>query len=84
MTALGPLNEPPRNVTPPFAVRPETFPSDLIQRAALLEALADVELGENDRRIIDWLARWDVATVGTVVSLLMRTRAAGTQEASGE
>jgi hypothetical protein len=43
-----------------------------------LESLDGVELGAYDRRIIEWLAGWDIATVGTVASLIYRARAAGT------
>ena len=45
--------------------------------AALTEALNGVELGAYDRRILDWLADWDVSTVGTIASLFYRARLAG-------
>lgn len=45
--------------------------------AALTEALDGVELGAYDRRIVDWLAGWDIETVGTVASLFYRCRQAG-------
>jgi hypothetical protein len=44
------------------------------QRDALLEVLADVTLGDYDRRIIDWLAHWDWSTVATICSLIVRAR----------
>ena len=43
---------------------------------ALREPFAGVDLGSYDQRMIAWLARWDLPTVGTVVSLLHRVRAA--------
>jgi len=43
---------------------------------ALSEPLAGIDLGAYDRRILAWLAGWDVPTVGGVVSLLHRARAA--------
>ncbi|QFZ17732.1 hypothetical protein [Saccharothrix syringae] len=42
---------------------------------ALLEPLDGVELGEHDRRVIEWLATHDTSVVGTVASLLYRARA---------
>ncbi|WP_052287070.1 hypothetical protein [Streptomyces sp. 769] len=46
-------------------------------RAALAEAFAGVELGEYDRRIIEWLVGWDSPTVATLASLVIRARKAG-------
>ncbi|WP_155059728.1 hypothetical protein [Streptomyces blattellae] len=46
-------------------------------RAALAEAFEGVELGEYDRRIIEWLAGWDSPTVATLASLVIRARKAG-------
>ncbi|GAA4855364.1 hypothetical protein ACFQ34_03860 [Pseudonocardia benzenivorans] len=46
-------------------------------RAALLEQLDGVPLGDYDHRIIDWLARWDVPTIAVVASLLRRAWWAG-------
>ncbi|RTL63176.1 hypothetical protein [Pseudonocardia sp. N23] len=82
---LGPLNEEPRNVRPPFDRWPpeEDFDPDTERwravklddrRAALLEALEGVDLGDYDRRIVDWIAGWDIPTVGAVVSLVLRAR----------
>lgn len=49
--------------------------------AALREPLAGLALGAHDQRILDWLARWDVPTIGGVVSLLHRARAAAPRTA---
>lgn len=49
---------------------------------ALLDALTGVQLGKFDERIVRWLVRsCDDPTVRTVVSLLLRTRAAGALQA---
>ena len=45
-------------------------------------ALAGVELGAYDLRIVDWLAQWDDYTARLVVSLLVRGRRAGYAEAA--
>jgi len=34
------------------------------------------ELGGQDRRILDWVAGWDIPTLGAITSLLHRARAA--------
>lgn len=47
------------------------------REAALLSALAGVDLGDYDRRIITWLSSRDDPTVATIVSLITRARAAG-------
>lgn len=44
---------------------------------ALLEPLDGIELGDHDRRIINWLADWDTSTIGTIASLLYRARTIG-------
>jgi hypothetical protein len=86
---LGPLHAPPCNVRPPFdQYRPDPAaaayghdPARWRQHrhndalAAILEPLDGVELGDYDRRMIDWLAGFDDPTVGTFVSLLWRLRA---------
>jgi hypothetical protein len=47
------------------------------ERAGILAGvLAGIELGEWDRRIAEWLAGWDAATVLTVASWIARSRAA--------
>jgi hypothetical protein len=85
---LGPLNEEPVSIRPPFDQRAPVPPFDPdTQRwraairadriTAISEALAGVELGEYDRKMIEWMASWDEPTIGTWVSLLYRTRRAG-------
>jgi hypothetical protein len=44
--------------------------------AAVLEPLDGLPLGTYDRRMVEWLAGFDVPTVGGIVSLLHRARAA--------
>lgn len=87
----GPLEQEPRSIRPPFNIRDDRNPlhrhgltSDEWRRevrtyaaAALREPLEGVELGAYDERIIEWLAGWDIPTIGTVVSLLHRARRAG-------
>ena len=74
-----PIETEPHSVMPPHdqyrydSVSPEVF------HAQLLEALDGVELGAYDRRVVEWLAGWDVPTVAVVVSLFHRVRAAGKQ-----
>ncbi|GAA3054139.1 hypothetical protein GCM10010464_18560 [Pseudonocardia yunnanensis] len=81
MSDLRPLHAEPVAVRAPFDVcqppiyKPEAARADRI--AAIREALAGVELGAYDERMIEWFAGWDVSTVGTLVSLLDRVRAAG-------
>lgn len=86
---IVPLHHPPRRIRPPFNVdsySPDEYRSDETadqwrarrhadQVAALLEPLDGVELGAYDRRIVDWLAGWDIETVGTIASLIYRARA---------
>ena len=44
--------------------------------AALSEPLAGLALGTYDRRVVEWLAGFDIPTIGGVASLLHRARAA--------
>ena len=45
-------------------------------RAQILAgALAGLELGARDRRILHWLAGWDTSTALTIASWITRTRA---------
>ncbi len=81
----GPLDAAPVSVYPPFT----SYPAGQYRhepagerRMVLYQALAGVELGDYDRRILDWLAGWDTPTVGAVVSLLLRVRGAGEQHAT--
>jgi len=57
-----------------------------VRLAALAAALDGVELGDYDRRIVEWLAGWDDPTCRTVVSLFWRARRAAAQaeETPGE
>lgn len=76
MSDLGPLDREPRS-TPPCPSRDD-------REAWIREALAGVELGAYDERMIAWLAGSDVATVGTVVSWLHRVRQAGRDDNTPE
>jgi hypothetical protein len=90
---LVPLHHAPRRIRPPFdvdsyaatddyrsGVTTDQWRSDrhADRVAAMLESLDGVELGAYDRRIIEWLAGWDIATVGTIASLIYRARATDT------
>jgi hypothetical protein len=66
----GPAEQAPAG---PFLTEPQ-------RRALLAQALAGVELGAHDQRVLDWLAGWEPATVRTIASLLSRARAAGRRE----
>lgn len=81
MSDLRPLQDEPVAVRAPFDVRrPPIYRTEAARAdrvAAIREALAGVELGAYDERMIEWLAGWDVPTVGGLVSLLDRVRAAG-------
>jgi hypothetical protein len=48
---------------------------------ALRDALGDIELGAFDQVVITWLRDWDTPTVATVVSLILRSRAAEREHA---
>lgn len=77
---LRPLDREPINIRPPFDVR-RTLIYDLEGSrldflAAVREPLAGLPLGRYDDQMIAWLAGWDTPTVGTLVSLLHRARAA--------
>jgi hypothetical protein len=86
-THLGPLHEAPRNTRPPFDVRP---PDDDDHRDrdqwrarrhaskadAIREALAGIELGAYDERLIEHLAGGDIPETGGIVSWLLRARQA--------
>jgi hypothetical protein len=62
--------------TGPLERDPGGFLPEPMQEAMLLEALAGVELGAWDRRIIAWLAGWTASEVRTIASLIQRARAA--------
>jgi hypothetical protein len=55
---------------------PYTTPAD--RRQAFLNALAGVDLGDYDQRIIDWLCNLDDPTCRTIISLIRRTSQATT------
>ncbi|WP_329793538.1 hypothetical protein V1227_16910 [Lentzea sp. DG1S-22] len=90
LNSTTPLRRPPRRLRPPFDVddvasldslQPdETADQWHVRRhadrvTALLEPLDGIELGEHDRRVIEWLSNQDNSVVGTVASLLYRARA---------
>ncbi|MBA4864958.1 hypothetical protein H1V43_27125 [Streptomyces sp. PSKA54] len=70
------FNEPQPNPISdgPVEAAPRGFVGLKMQRATLLAEFkaAGVELGEYDRRIVDWLAGWDYPTVATIASLIRR------------
>jgi hypothetical protein len=45
-------------------------------REILDRALAGIELDDEERRLVGWLAGWDCPTVAAVAALLRRARAA--------
>ena len=77
---LRPLNSEPVSVRAPFDVRRPVVRDVAAVRADYLLALHEpfdgIPFGAYDERMLSWLAGWDVPTVGTVVSLLHRARAA--------
>jgi hypothetical protein len=81
----GPLDVEPVSVYPPYTKRrgPWVFDTRTDRLDALAHALAGVDLGNYDLRILDWLAVWDNATVATVVSLIHRARHAAVAKTTG-
>jgi hypothetical protein len=65
----------------PVEVAPAGFVSRVDRARILAEVLAGVELGVWDRRILDWLAGWDTATVLTIASWIARVGAGGRSDA---
>jgi hypothetical protein len=61
----------------PLESAPGGFVPELERSALLAGVLAGIELGEWDRRVAGWLAGLDTATALTVVSWIVRARAAG-------
>jgi hypothetical protein len=79
---LTPLDREPVSVHAPFVSYPGgqyRHESAQERQAALLAALHGVQLGAYDRRVVHWLAGWDVPVVAAVVSLLWRVRQAAGQ-----
>lgn len=60
--------------TGPVQAPPPGFVPKTQQAAILATALAGIELGAWDRRILDWMSNWDAATVLTVASWITRAR----------
>jgi hypothetical protein len=50
------------------------YKPERVRRAELLDALAEVDLTERDRKIIDWLAGWDQDTTDVIADLIRRAR----------
>jgi hypothetical protein len=61
----------------PAEVAPAGFVPEAGRAEILAAVLAGIELGAWDRRIAEWLAGWDAATVLTIASWIARSRAAG-------
>ncbi len=61
----------------PAEVPPRGFVPGAVQAQILADALAGIELGGWDRRVLGWLAGWDSSTVLTIASWIVRARAAG-------
>jgi hypothetical protein len=61
----------------PVEVAPAGFVPEAERAGILAAALAGIELGAWDRRILEWLAGWDACTVLTVASWIARAREAG-------
>ncbi|MBL8926938.1 MAG: hypothetical protein JNM77_11965 [Pseudonocardia sp.] len=72
MSARRRAGQRPRAVRPAPAGRLGAGHDGRRARARAAGPLAGVELGTYDERIVAWLARWDVPTVGALVSLLGR------------
>ena len=66
--------------TGPIEHDPGGFLPQPMQEAMLHEALAGVELGAFDRRILAWLAGWTASEVRTIASLIQRARAAAVRD----
>jgi hypothetical protein len=83
---FAPLETQPVSVHAPYIAYPggQYRHEDAAERrAALVEPLRGVSLGVYDRRVVRWLAGWDVPVVAVVVSLLWRARHAAAQASWG-
>jgi len=58
----------------PVQAPPPGFLPEAERARILAAALAGIELGAWDRRILHWISSWDPATVLTVASWITRTR----------
>lgn len=81
---LAPLDQEPVSVHAPFISYPggqycHEYPEE--RRAAPGGGPRRVDLGAYDRRVLHWLAWWDVAIAAAVVSLMWRARHAAAQQA---
>lgn len=71
---IGPIHEPPWGAIPHGDERGAMTKA---LHAAALDALDGIALGAYDRRIAEWLAQWDVPTVATIASWVIRGKAIG-------
>jgi hypothetical protein len=60
----------------PVEAAPGGFAPEGERAEILAGVLAGIELGAWDRRIAEWLAGWDTATVVTIASWIARSQAA--------
>lgn len=88
MNLHGPMDHEPRRLRVPYDIpdpaRRQMFGTETTDQwrarmhadnlAALTAPLRGIELGVYDRLVLDWLAGWDIPTMGTVASLLHRAR----------
>jgi hypothetical protein len=70
----GPIDSDPYGAIRPIG---SEFVSDA-NGAALAQVLDGLELGDHDRRILNWLCDRDTSAVATVCSWILRARAAET------
>jgi len=68
--------QPPPVPREPIRTAPRGFLPATGRAQILTGALAGLELGAWDRRILHWLAGWDTSTVLTIASWITRARAA--------